>query len=83
MESSFPFGSVMLTLMEPSTKFVVLDMVLTLAFIIVNSRKYILFRRIVCVVAQSARHTSSLFMLRPNNTWILDITNIKKIKSIM
>ena len=78
MESSFPFVRVMLTLMEPSTNFVVLDVVLTLPFINVNLRKYILFRRILSVVAQSARHTSSLFMLKPNNTWILDITNIKK-----
>ena len=51
MESSFPFGSVMLTLMELSTKFVVPDMVLTLAFINVNLRKYLLSRKIVCVVA--------------------------------
>ena len=46
-----PFGSVMFALLEPSTKFVVLDMVLTLAFINVNSRKYLLSRRIVCVVS--------------------------------
>ena len=32
----------------------------------------------MCVVAQSMRHTSSSFTLRPNNTWISDITNIKK-----
>ena len=63
-----PFGNVMFILPEPSTKFVVLDMVLTLVFINVNSRKYLLSQRIVCVVAQSTRHTSSF--LRPNNTWI-------------
>ena len=68
----------MFALPKPSTKFVVPDMVLTLTFINLNSRKYPLSQRIVCVVAQSARHTSSLFILRPNNTWILDITNIKK-----
>ena len=63
-----PFDSVMFVLLEPSTKFVVSDMVLTLAFINVNSRKYLLSRRIVCVVAQSMRHTSSSFILRLNNT---------------
>ena len=63
-----PFGNVMFALPKPSTKFIVPDMVLTLAFINVNSRKYLLSRRIVCVVAQSAKHTSSF--LRPNNTWI-------------
>ena len=52
------FGSVMFYFLEPSTKFVVQDMVLTLAFINVNSRKYLLSRRIVCKVAQSTRHTS-------------------------
>ena len=72
MESS-SFGNVMFFLPKPSTKFVVPDMVLTLGFINVNSREYLLSRRIVCMVAQSARHTS---FLRPNNTWILDINNI-------
>ena len=74
-----PFGNVMFALPKPSIKFIVPDMVLTLAFINVNSRKYLLSRRIVCVVAQSARHTSSSFILRPNNTWISNITK-KKIK---
>ena len=74
-----PFGSIMFALPKPSTKFVVPDMVLTLAFIDVNLKKYLLSRRIVCVVAQSARHTSPLFILRPY-TWILDTTNIKKKK---
>ena len=65
----------MFALRKPSTKFVVVpDMVLTLAFINVNLRKYLLSQRIVCVVAQSARQTSSSFILRPNNTWISDIT---------
>ena len=68
---------VMFALPEPSTKFVIPDMVFTLAFINVNSRKYLLSRRIVCVVAQSTRHTSSSFILRPNNTWISDITKKK------
>ena len=73
-----PFGSVMFALPELSTKFVVPDMVLTLAFIKVNLRKYLLSQRIVCVAAQSVRHTSSLLILRPNNTWILDITKKNK-----
>ena len=76
-----PFGSIIFALPKPSTKFVVPDMVLTLVFINVNSRKYLLSQRIVCVVAQSTRHTSSSFILRPNNTWILDIINIKKNKA--
>ena len=46
-----PFGSIMFTLSEPSIKFVVPDMVLTLAFVNVKSRKYLLSQRIVCVVA--------------------------------
>ena len=68
----------MFPLPKPSTKFVVPDMVLTLTFINVNLRKYFLSQRIVRVVSQSVRHTSSSFILRPNNTWILDTTNIKK-----
>ena len=78
-----PFGSIIFALPKPSTKFVVPDMVLTLVFINVNSRKYLLSQRIVCVVAQSTRHTSSSFILRPNNTWILDIINIKKKQGII
>ena len=76
-----PFGSIMFALPKPSTKFVVPDMVLTLVFINVNSKKYLLSQRIVCVVAQSARHTSPLFILRPNNIWILDTTKKKKKKA--
>ena len=63
-----PFGRVIFAILEPLTKFVVPDMVLTLDFINVNLKKYILSQRIVCVVAQSARHTSSSLILRPNNT---------------
>ena len=74
------FGSIMFVFLKPSTKFVVPDIVLTLAFINANSRKYLLSQRIVCMVAQSARHTSCPFILRQNNTWILDINNIKKIR---
>ena len=46
-----PFGSIMFSFLEPSTKFVVPDVVLTLAFINVNLRKYVLSQRIMCVVA--------------------------------
>ena len=59
-----PFGSIMFALSKPSIKFEVLDMVLTLAFVNVRSRKYLLSRRIVCVVAQSSRHTSPSLILR-------------------
>ena len=45
------FGSIMFSFLEPSTKFVVPDMVLLLASINVNSRKYLLSQRIVCVVS--------------------------------
>ena len=58
-----PFGSVMFALLKPSTKFAIPNMVFTLAFINVNSRKYILSQKIVCLVAQFARHTSSSFIL--------------------
>ena len=46
-----PFDSIMFALLEPSIKFAVPDMVLTLAFVNVKSRKYLLSQRIVCVVA--------------------------------
>ena len=46
-----PIGSVMFALPKSSTKFVVPYMVLTLTFINVNSRKYILSQRIMYVVA--------------------------------
>ena len=44
-----PFGSIMFSLLGPLIKFVVPDMVFTLAFINLKSRKYLLSRRIVCV----------------------------------
>ena len=59
-----PFGSIMFALLEPLIKFAVLDMTHTLTFVNVKSRKYLLSRRIMCVVAQSARHTLPLFILR-------------------
>ena len=37
-----PFGSIMFALLEPSIKFIVQDMVLTLAFVNVKSRKYLI-----------------------------------------
>ena len=46
-----PFGSIMFVLPEPSIKFAVPNMVLTLAFVNVKSRNYLLSRRVVCVVA--------------------------------
>ena len=58
-----PFGSIMFALLEPSIMFTVLDMVLTLIFVNVKSRKYLLSQRILCVVAQLARHTSPSFIL--------------------
>ena len=54
----------MFALLEPLIKFAVLDMVLTLKFVNVKSRKYILSRKIMHVVVQSARHTSHSFILR-------------------
>ena len=42
-----PFGSIMFALPELSIKFVVPDMVHTLAFFNVKSRKYLLSQRIV------------------------------------
>ena len=69
------FVGIMFALLEPSIKFAVSNMVLTLAFVNVNSRKYFLSRRIVCVVAQSTKHTSPSFLLREINTCISDKTN--------
>ena len=59
-----PFGSIMFPLPEPSIKFSVLDRVFTLTFVSVKSRKYLLSHIIMCVVAQSTRHTSLSFILR-------------------
>ena len=46
-----PFGSIMFALPEPSIKYFVPYMVLTLAFVNFKSRKYLFSQRIVCVVA--------------------------------
>ena len=54
----------MFALLRPSIKFAIPNMVLTLAFVNVKSRKYLLSQRIVFVVAQSARHISPSFILR-------------------
>ena len=59
-----PFCSIIFALSDPSIKFVVLDMVFTLTFVNVKSIKYLLSQRIMCVVAQSSRHTSPSFILR-------------------
>ena len=58
------FGSIIFALPKPSIKFAVPDMVLTLAFINVKSRKYLLSQRIVRVVVQSTRHTLPSFILK-------------------
>ena len=42
-----PFSSIMFALPEPSIKFAVSYMILTLTFVNVKSRKYLLSRRIV------------------------------------
>ena len=65
----------MFALPEPSIKFVVPNMVLILTFVNVKSRKYLLSQRIVCVVAQLARHASLTLILR-------SITHEFKIKLI-
>ena len=59
-----PFGNIMFARPKPLVKFAVSDMVFTLAFVNVKSKKYLLSRRIVCVVAKSTRHTLPLFILR-------------------
>ena len=41
-------SNIMFALSEPLIKFVVPDMILTLAFVNVKSRKYLLSQRIVC-----------------------------------
>ena len=73
-----PFSSITFALLEPSIKFAISDMVLTLTFVNFKSRMYFLSQRIVCVVAQSARHTSPSFILRS----ITDDFQIKLIKTI-
>ena len=61
-----PFCSIMFAIPEPLIKLVVPDIVLKLAFVNVKSRKYHLSQN-NCVVAQSTRHTSPLFILKFNN----------------
>ena len=60
----------MFALSEPSIKFDVPDIVLTLVFVVIKLKKYIFSQSIVCVVAQSARHTSPSFILKFKNTYI-------------
>ena len=73
----------MFALLEPLIKFAVPDMVLTSAFVNVKSRKYLLSRRIVRMVAQLARHTSPSFILRSiiHEFEIKQITTIYNINS--
>ena len=54
----------MFVFLDPSIKFAVPDMVLTLTFVNVKSKKYLLSRIIVRVVAYSVRHTSPSFILK-------------------
>ena len=69
-----PFGSIMFALLKPSIKFAILDTVLTLAFVNVKSRKYLLSQRIVCGCTINQTFIT-LIQLESNNTWILDTTN--------
>ena len=50
----------MFALPKPSIKFDVLDIVLTLVFVVIKLKKYIFSRSIVCVVAQSACKTREI-----------------------
>ena len=63
-ENLIPFGSIMFILSEPSIKFAIPGMVLTLTFVNIKYRKYLLSRIIMCVVTQLARHISPSFILR-------------------
>ena len=76
-----PFGRIMFTLSEPSIKFAIPDMVLTLAFVNIKYRNYLLSRRIVCVIAQSTRHASPSFNFR-SITHGFQIKQIKTINNI-
>ena len=67
------FGSIMFALPEPSIKFTIPDMVFTLAFVIVKSRKYLLSRRIVCGCTVNNTYIT-LIHLEIDNKWILDKT---------
>ena len=49
-----------MALLKPWIGFTKLDIVFTLIDANVKFKKYFLFQRIVCVVAQSTRHISSL-----------------------
>ena len=71
----------MFTLSEPSNKFAVPNLVLTLTFVNVKPRKYLLSRRIVCVVVQLARHTSPSFILRSITHGFKIIKNIDNINN--
>ena len=62
-----PFGSIMFALPEPSVKFVVPDMVLTLSFVNVKSRKYLLSQRIVCGCTVNKTYITLIY-LEINNT---------------
>ena len=75
------FGSIMFSLSKPSIKFIALHIILISTFVNIKSRKYLLSRRIVCVVTQSARHASLSFILR-SITYGFQIKLIKTIDNI-
>ena len=68
------FGSIMFALPRTSIKLAVPDMILTLTFVNVKSRKYLLSPRIMCGCTVSKTYTT-LIHLEINNTWISDKTN--------
>ena len=68
------FDSIMFALSEPSIKFAVPNMVLTLTFVNVKSINYLLSRRIVCGCTVSKTYIT-LIHLKINNTWISYRTN--------
>ena len=51
MEPIVPFDTIMFALLKASIKFAIPNMVLTLAFINIKPRKYLLSQRIVFLVA--------------------------------
>ena len=64
----------MFALPKLSIKYVVPNMVLTLTFVNVKSRKYLLSQRTACGCIVSQTYIT-LINLESNNTWILDTTN--------
>ena len=66
-----PFGSIMFAIPESSIKFAIPDMVLTLTFVNVKSRKYLLSRIIMCGFIVSKTFLRSItheFKIKLNKT---------------